>query len=83
MHKLVVYIVHSLMYFVLLSLIVTGIFMVTNYEHPLHILNILTFSQGQTELGVFNLANKFHLYLESTIYFLIAMHFAGAMYSRR
>ncbi|OUR76807.1 hypothetical protein A9Q75_16040 [Colwellia psychrerythraea] len=83
MHKLVVYIVHSLMYCVLFSLIVTGIFMVTNYEHPLHILNLLTFSQGQTEIGIFNLANKFHLYLESAIYFLIAMHFTGAMYSRR
>jgi cytochrome b561 len=82
-HKLAVYIVHTLMYFVLFSLIGKGILMVSNYEHPLHILNILTFSQGPTEIGIFNLANKFHLYLESAIYFLIAMHFAGAIYSRR
>ncbi len=82
-HKLVVYIIHTLLYFVLFALIVTGIFMVTNYEHPLHILNFITLSQGQTKIEIFNLANEFHLYLESAIYFLIAMHFAGAMYSRR
>ena len=83
MHKSIVYIVHSLMYLVLFSLIVTGFFMVTNYEHPLHILNLISFSQNQTEKGIFNQANEIHIYLESAIYFLIALHFAGAMYSKR
>jgi cytochrome b561 len=82
-HKSVVYIIHSLMYIILLLLIVTGIFMVTNYEQPLNILSLVTFSQGQTEARIFNQANEIHLYLESAIYFLIAIHFAGAMYSRR
>jgi len=75
--------VHFSMYFVLFSLIASGFLMVTNYEHPLFIINIVSFSLGETKLFLFNQANEIHLYLESVIYFLIAMHFAGALYSRR
>ena len=57
--------------------------MVTNYEHSLYILNLASFSQGETNQVLFNQANELHLYLENAIYYLIALHFAGAMYSRR
>jgi len=80
LHNNIVKVVHFSMYLVLFSLIVSGVFMVTNYEHPLSILNIISFSLGETKLFIFNQANEIHLYLESAIYFLIAMHFAGALY---
>lgn len=83
MHKNIVRVVHFSLYFVLFSLIVSGVLMITNYEHPLSILNIVSFSLGETKQFIFNQANEIHLYLESAIYFLIAMHFAGALYSRR
>ena len=83
LHKNIVRVVHFSMYVVLFSLIVSGVLMVTNYEHPLYILNIISFSLGETKLFIFNQANQIHLYLESAIYFLIALHFAGALYSRR
>lgn len=82
-HKNIVRVVHFSMYFVLFSLIVSGFLMVINYEHPLYILNLVSFSQGETQRLLFNQANEIHLYLESAIYVLIVMHFAGAMYSRR
>ncbi|KGJ93514.1 cytochrome b [Colwellia psychrerythraea] len=83
MHKNIVNLVHFSMYLVLFSLMVSGFLMVTNYEHPLSILNIISFSLGETRLFIFNQANQIHLYLESAIYFLIALHFTGALYSRR
>ncbi len=83
MHKNIVNLVHFSMYLVLFSLMVSGFLMVTNYEHPLSILNIISFSLGETKLFIFNQANQVHLYLESAIYYLIAFHFAGALYSRR
>ena len=83
LHKNVVRVVHFSMYFVLFSLILSGFLMVINYEHPLYIVNIVTFSQGQTKTLLFNQANEIHLYLQSALYFLLVIHFAGAMYNRR
>lgn len=82
-HKNIVGVIHFFMYFVLFSLILSGLLMVTNYEHPLYILNIASFSQGETKQSLFNLANEYHLYFKNAIYYLIAIHFVGAMYSRR
>ena len=83
MHKRFVHIVHLLMYLALFSLMATGLIMVTNYEHPLYILNFVAFSVCETNPSVFNQANELHLYLESAIYLLIATHFIGVMYSRK
>jgi cytochrome b561 len=82
-HKSIVYAVHFSMYFVLFSLIISGYLMVTNYEHPLYILKLVSFSLGETNQSLFHQVNEIHLYLESAIYYLIAIHFAGALYSRR
>ncbi|WP_170176788.1 hypothetical protein [Litorilituus sediminis] len=57
--------------------------MINNYEHSLHILNILFFSQHTTEQAMFNFANNIHLYLEDAIYALIAIHFFGVVYSKK
>jgi cytochrome b561 len=82
-HKNIVRVVHFSIYFVLFLLVVSGLAMVSNYEHPLFILNIISFSEGETEQSLFNQANELHIYLENTLYYLIAVHFAGAMYSKK
>ncbi len=82
-HQRFVYFIHALMYLVLLSLMISGLLMINNYEHSLHILNILSFSQNTTEQAMFNFANNIHLYLEDAIYALIAIHFFGVVYSKK
>lgn len=82
-HQIIVHSIHTMMYLVIFSLMVTGLLMVNNYKHPLTIANLLTFSQSDVSLLLFNQANNLHLFLESAIYFLITLHLIGAMYSKR
>ena len=57
--------------------------MVTNYEHSLDIFGVIHLSQTDTDNLIFNSANNWHLNFESLIYFLIIVHFLGAVYNRR
>ena len=82
-HKKIVLVVHYSMYLVIFSLIITGLLMINNYEHPLYILNFITFSTGEIIKPLFRQANEMHLYLQNVLYYLIAIHFAGAMYNKR
>jgi len=82
-HKWLVRIVHTTMYTTLFLFMVSGLLMVINYEHPLNFFNIIQFSEADTNILTFNSANNWHLKFESTIYFLILVHFVGAMYNRR
>lgn len=82
-HKLVVTVIHSGMYLVLGLLMVTGFFMVSNYEHALHFYQLFTFSDSNTDKLTFVSANDWHLWFESLMYFLLIFHIAGAIYNRR
>ena len=82
-HKWLVRIVHTTMYTTLFLLMASGVLMVTNYEHPLNLFNIIQFSEADTNILTFNSANNWHLNFESIIYFLILVHFIGAMYNRK
>ena len=82
-HKWLVRLVHTSLYTTLLLFMMSGLLMVTNYEHPLSIFSVIQFSEVDTNKLTFNSANNWHLYFESIIYFLILVHFVGAMYNRR
>ncbi|MEC8328345.1 MAG: cytochrome b/b6 domain-containing protein [Pseudomonadota bacterium] len=82
-HKWLVRIVHTTMYTTLFLFMVSGTLMVTNYEHPLNIFDVIQLSEADTNNLTFNMANSWHLYFESIIYFLILVHFIGALYNRR
>lgn len=82
-HKWLVRSVHGLMYLMLFSLMISGLFMVNNYEHPLHVLSLLSFSQVNTEQSIFYAANNVHLFIKSALYLLIALHVAGVIYSKK
>ena len=74
-HKWLVRIVHTTMYTTLFLFMVSGVLMVTNYEHPLNLFNVIQFSETNTNILTFNSANNWHLTFESIIYFLILVHF--------
>jgi|GEM_PF-1042629 len=82
-HKLAVRIVHFSMYLTFLLLMMSGVLMVLNYEHPLNILGIVQLSEAGGDRSLFFSAHDWHLYFESTVYFLIFLHLAGVMYSHR
>jgi len=82
-HKWLVRFVHITMYTGLFLLMVSGFFMVINYEHPLNFFGVVQFSQNNTNSLTFNSANNWHLNFKSMIYYLILIHFIGAMYNRR
>ena len=74
---------HTAMYLTLLLLMGSGIFMITNDEHPLNVLGLLQFSLENTNNASFANANKWHLLFESPIYFRIFTYIAGIIYKRR
>ena len=82
-HKGLVKLVHGGMYLILLALVVTGILMVTNYEHSLHFYNWLTFSDDLVNRSLFVLANEWHILIQNAFYFMIALHVAGAIYNKK
>ncbi|WP_369414604.1 cytochrome b [Photobacterium atrarenae] len=82
-HKWLVLTIHNSMYMTLLLLMCSGLFMVSNYEHPLNILGVFQFSDSGVNQSIFLSANNWHLWFESLIYFLIFIHFSGAVYNRR
>jgi len=82
-HKCLVRTVHLGMYLTLFLFMISGLFMVTNYEHSLNIFGFISLSEANADKLIFNSANNWHLYFESSIYLLIFAHFIGAMYNRR
>lgn len=82
-HKWLVTLVHSSMYIILGGLMLTGLLMVLNYEQALNFYQLVTFSDNAVDKLAFVKANEWHLLLESSIYLLIIIHIAGAIYNRR
>ena len=82
-HQWLVKLVHTSMYFTLFAMMISGIAMVTNYEHALSMWDVFTLSIQDTNQALFVNANNWHLRLESLLYLLIFVHFAGAIYNRR
>ncbi len=75
--------VHTAMYGTLFLMMISGVFMITNYEHPLNLLGLIKLSEAETSTQTFYDANNWHLYFESALYFLILTHITGALYNRR
>lgn len=82
-HKWIVRTIHTAMYLSLFLLMCTGVLMVSNYEHPLHWFGLFSIATGDTESAIFFNANNWHIALQNTVYFLVAVHVLGAMYNKR
>ena len=82
-HKWLVRLVHFSFYAALFLMMITGLVMVNHYEHPLSLFGLIEFSQQVDDRALFFSANKWHLQFESWIYWLIAIHIAGVIYSKR
>jgi cytochrome b561 len=82
-HKIATRLAHFSFYGILFLLMLSGVVMVLNYEHPLNILGLINLSESNVVRAVFYDAHNWHLYFESAVYFLIFVHLAGVMYSRR
>lgn len=82
-HKVATRLIHFSFYGILFLLMITGVIMVLNYEHPLNILGVIPLSESNVVRADFFNAHNWHLYFESAVYLLILVHLAGVMYSRR
>ena len=82
-HKLLVRTVHSSLYLICFALMVSGVFMVANYEHPLDIFSLLTLSEDGVMRSLYLAANEWHLQLKSIILVFVFVHVAGAIHSRK
>ncbi|WP_448569184.1 cytochrome b [Thalassotalea ganghwensis] len=82
-HKWLVRSIHGAFYGVLLLMMISGLVMINHYEHPLSIFNLFEFSQRVENRSLFFTANDWHLTFESLVYWLIALHLAGVIYSKR
>ena len=81
--KVLVRLAHFSMYSALALLVISGLLMVFNYEHPLSIFGVVELSTANIEPELFHRAYQWHLYLEGLIYCLILVHLFGVMYYRR
>lgn len=82
-HRLFAKSVHFLLFSFCFLLMASGFMMVSNYTHPLHFYGLFSLSEGDITRSIFNNANEMHLFLKSSIYALIFIHVAGAVYKRR
>lgn len=82
-HKLFVRLAHTSMYAILVLLMLSGILMVLNYEHSISILGVVNLAENNVERSLFLNAHSWHLYFQNAIYYLIFIHLAGVVYSRR
>lgn len=82
-HKIATRLTHFSFYAILFLLMLSGVFMVLNYEHPLNILGLVILSESKGVRAYFYDAHNWHLYIKSAVYFLIFVHLVGVMYSRR
>lgn len=83
LHKGIVTITHLLMYGALFSMIATGVIMISNYEHPLTLLNSLSFAEAGGNLKTFTDARTAHMWMLNAFYVFIAGHVGAAIYSKR
>ncbi|MGB1296800.1 MAG: cytochrome b [Psychrobium sp.] len=83
LHKVVVTIMHLLMYGALFSMIATGIIMINNYEHPLNLLGSLSFAENGGDLATFTDARTTHMWMLNAMYVFIVGHVGAAIYSKR
>lgn len=83
LHKVVATATHLALYSAIFSMMLSGMTMVMNYEHPLPILGLLTLSQNDITAALYTNARTIHLWLESSILVLITGHIGAAMYSRK
>lgn len=82
-HRWLVNSVHVAMYSTIFLMMISGLFMINNYEHPIELFNLIELSKGYTEKFTYLSANNWHLNLESILYSLIFLHFIGAIYHNR
>jgi len=82
-HKWLVLTVHYSLYLILALLVVTGILMITNYEHVLSFYQLISFSENNVNRPLFYDANDWHIQLQNIIYLFLCLHIAGAIYNKR
>lgn len=82
-HKWFVNIAHIALYIVLLALPLTGLIMTINSDIPLSILGFNFPVEAVQQLGAYTSALDIHLWLISTLGWIIGLHFVGALYAKR
>jgi len=82
-HKRLILVMHTAMYGALISMVITGLIMVNNYEHPLSILSTLSFAENGGSLSVFTDARSAHMWLLDSFYVFIVGHVGAVLYNKR
>jgi len=83
LHKWLILVMHTAMYGALISMIITGLIMVNNYEHPLSILSSISFAENGGSLSVFTDARSAHMWMLNSFYVFTAGHIGAVLYSKR
>ncbi|TAP40432.1 hypothetical protein EYS00_08455 [Alteromonas sp. KUL49] len=82
-HSLFITATHIAMYTCIFMLAGTGVLLVSNYEIPLSIFGVDLAPDREAFYGVFPDVHVVHMHLKQSIWWLIAIHFAGIMYAKR
>jgi len=82
-HAKFIKIIHVGMYSCLLALVFTGIGLIINYEVPLSIYGVELTPIREDFLKVFPKLHDVHLILQNVFWWLVAIHFAGFIYSKK
>ncbi|GGF64958.1 cytochrome b/b6 domain-containing protein [Alteromonas lipolytica] len=82
-HALFIKATHFALFATIFLLAATGMLLVSNYEIPLTILGVDLPPDKQAFYGFFPTIYDIHMLLQQTMWWLIAIHFAGILYAKR
>ena len=82
-HRTAIKTIHALLYLTVLTLAASGLAMATNSDIPLEILGFILSDGGTQHVQQYALVREVHLSSITLFWWLIGLHFAGAIYARR
>ncbi len=82
-HQLFISATHWVLYLTCFALVATGFYMVANIDIPLQIFGIEFTANMDNYWQNFPAAHDIHMTLRDALWWLIALHFAGVMYSKK
>ena len=83
LHHYLVKVSHASLYFSITVMFVTGALMALTYDLPLSVFGAALGDEPQKYIDTFPQLREIHLFTQSLVGWLIVLHVAGAVYSRR